>query len=463
MAPDDDEEPQQVTLLAPRHLALRLDVGPIGLLYAAALFAFCTRPELHDACAYAFPLLVGLHCFFVLAPFWSVELRSAAHFRAVTDVREATAVKIVPATPGGRRQLCRLLRMRAGSGAAVDGACEGAHFYWQRRKYVLAPAREPGAPRRFERAAYPTGLPLAEYLRSRGVASSAEALELCARFGPNAFAIPEPSFAELYAAQLLAPFFVFQLCCVGLWSLDDYWLYSLFTLLMLALFEGTVVAARIRTLSDLRLLAPRPQPVFALRGGRWQRLLSSELVPGDLVSVSSPAAALASGGLGGYSGEGEGGVLCADMLLLHGSAVVNEAMLTGESVPQLKEPPEAEAEQGGQRLDLGLHRSHLLHAGTSVLLSAPGDAPKGLRTPDGGAVGYVLRTGYATTQGRLLRTILFAKEPVSANNLEVLVYILCLLGCALLAAGHVLAAGWADEATDRHKLLLHCTMVGPAR
>jgi hypothetical protein len=33
-----------------------------------------------------------------------------------------------------------------------------------------------------------------------------------------------------------------------------------------------------RTLDDLRLLAPRPQLVFALRGGRWQQLLSAGVI-----------------------------------------------------------------------------------------------------------------------------------------------------------------------------------------
>jgi cation-transporting ATPase 13A1 len=122
------------------------------------------------------------------------------------------------------------------------------------------------------------------------------------------------------------------------------------------------------------------------------------------------------------------------VLLLHGTAVLNEAMLTGETVPQLKEPPPAE--RAAERLGLARDRAHVLCAGTTVVQHAAGGQPKALQPPDGGAVGFVLRTGYATTQGKLLRTILFSREPVSANNREVLVYIICLLACALVAAGH---------------------------
>lgn len=46
-----------------------------------------------------------------------------------------------------------------------------------------------------------------------------------------------------------------QVFCVVLWSLDDYWYYSLFTLLMLVVFESTVVTSRMRNLDEMRELA----------------------------------------------------------------------------------------------------------------------------------------------------------------------------------------------------------------
>lgn len=231
-----------------------------------------------------------------------------------------------------------------------------------------------------------------------------------------------PQFWPLMREQMLAPFFAFQVFCVALWCLDEYWHYALLTLLMLCFFETTVVKTRMHTLSELRRLGAPPQRLLALRGGRWEPVPPRELVPGDVVSVGRPSG----------SPHASEQVVPADMLLLHGSAIATEALLTGESTPMWKGP--ASARDPGEALSLKRDRALVLFAGTKVVQHTPDRSAGAPRTPDGGCVALVLRTGFETKQGKLMRSIAFSTEAASANNSEAGLFILGLLAFAVVAA-----------------------------
>lgn len=116
-------------------------------------------------------------------------------------------------------------------------------FSYQRDTYVFSP--ETGV---FTALPYPCDSlpPLSLYQTSTGLTTSTtpsptSAVTLREEYGPNICDIPIPKFTELFAEHAVAPFFVFQIFCVALWCLDEYWYYSLFTLFMLVVFECTVV------------------------------------------------------------------------------------------------------------------------------------------------------------------------------------------------------------------------------
>lgn len=287
---------------------------------------------------------------------------------------------------------------------------------------------------------------------SKGLSTTKEVEEQEHYYGLNTFDIPVPTFTELFKEHAVAPFFVFQIFCVGLWLLDEYWYYSLFTLFMLVVFESTVVWQRQRTLTEFRGMNIKPYDVWVHRCGKWEQIESDHLLPGDLVSVSRT--------------KEDSGVAC-DMVLVEGTAIVNEAMLSGESTPLLKDSVQLRPKD--DQIDLeGLDKNACLYGGTKVLQitrleaeSAEAEAKAKAvveLAPDNGALAIVTRTGFETSQGRLVRTMIFSTERVSANNVEALLFILFLLMFALAAAWYVWVEG-VEKDRKRSKLMLDCVLI----
>lgn len=143
--------------------------------------------------------------------------------------------------------------------------------------------------------------------------------------------------------------------CVLLWCLDEYWYYSLFTLFMLVSFECTLVQQQLKNMQLIRQMGNKPFKILVYRMRRWVRINSDELLPGDIVSVSrnfginsnnqlainspqsSPSTtAVATTSSSTSAASNQSFSLPCDLLLLRGQCIVNESMLTGESVPVIK-------------------------------------------------------------------------------------------------------------------------------
>ncbi|CAI2170569.1 11681_t:CDS:10 [Funneliformis geosporum] len=334
--------------------------------------------------------LVTINALIYLSCHWSIRAKAFFTCTKQNDVRKAQVIKILPAPHKGKGELCELHHKRNGE----------ISFFYQKKKYVWD-----NDIKMFNRLRYPAdqNYVVSTFQNANGLETANDIKSAQETYGFNRFDIPVPTFRELFKEHAVAPFFVFQIFCVGLWIMDEYW-----------------------------------------RKGSWVTVNSDELLPGDLVSI--------------VRSKEDNGVPC-DMVLVNGTCIVDEALLTGESTPSLKES--IHLRDGNDVIDTSgvVDKYSQLFGGTKVLqITPPSKDETTLSPPDNGCIAYVLRTGFGTKQGKLVRTMVYSTEHVSANNLESFFFIIFLLIFAVTAAGYVWIKGIEND-RKRSKLLLDCILI----
>ncbi|GFE55549.1 cation-transporting ATPase [Babesia ovis] len=246
-------------------------------------------------------------------------------------------------------------------------------------------------------------------------------------FGDNDYEIPACNFWSMLIDAFLSPFFIFQLVASLLWVMDNYWYYSMLSVFSIIAIEVQMVNKRIRDYDRINSMRIPPSTVSVYRDGKWHNISSTKLYPGDIFLLSHDSGASAT-------------IAPADCLILSGEVVVDESILTGESVPQFKSAMDLHANRiarGVMPTDSEM-RQCTIFSGTSVVLCRiEGTTFGGLKPPRSGCICMVLRTGFESYQGRLVNAIMRSGDRVTASNKEGWCFLAILLSFALMSVAFV--------------------------
>jgi len=213
-------------------------------------------------------------------------------------------------------------------------------------------------------------------------------------FGRNCLYIPQPPTLKLLMDEVLHPFYIFQVFSIILWSVDEYLYYAT---AIFVISVASIAEALMETKQSMRRLADIAQAnseveITVLRSGYWTTISSQELVPGDVYELSEPSLSM----------------IPVDSMLLSGDCIVNESILTGESVPVSKLAATDKVMQtlvADGSSSPAISRS-FLYVGTKIIRVRKPPADGDDFQP---ALAMAVRTGFNTTKGALVRSMMFPK------------------------------------------------------
>ncbi|XP_054622803.1 polyamine-transporting ATPase 13A3-like [Dunckerocampus dactyliophorus] len=229
-------------------------------------------------------------------------------------------------------------------------------------------------------------------------------------FGKNEIDVKVPSLFKLLVNEVLNPFYVFQVFAVIVWSLEDYYHYALAMLLMSAILLvaslWTIKKHYVR-LRDTVVAHSMVQVSVCRRNEDIEQVMSTELVPGDVITIPT-----------------NGMIMPCDAVLVCGACTVDESMLTGESVPVTKTSVPSSGEEAERMYNAEEHKLHTLFCGSHVIQSRY-YAHELVKV-------VVVRTGFSTEKGQLVRSILYPKPTDFKLYRDATHFLMCMVGFAVV-------------------------------
>ncbi|KAM5163824.1 putative cation-transporting ATPase 13A5 [Mantella aurantiaca] len=258
--------------------------------------------------------------------------------------------------------------------------------------------------------------------------------QLC---GPNTIEVKITPIWKLLFKEILNPFYCFEVYSVCTWLATGYIEYSMAILIMTILSVlATIYLLRMQSIKLHRMVESHNNVMLSIlkRNGGIEEVQSKCLVPGDVIILSEKKFCLP-----------------CDAILISGTCVVNEGMLTGESVPITKVPiPNVNNGIPWKTYTGENCRGHILYCGTEVVKTKP--------PADGLVKAVVLQTGFNTAKGDLVRSIMYPKPVNFKLHKEVLKVLFGLMGLSIIGVIYIVAVYSLGGATVRELVIMALIM-----
>ncbi|EGC34539.1 hypothetical protein DICPUDRAFT_48233 [Dictyostelium purpureum] len=259
-------------------------------------------------------------------------------------------------------------------------------------------------------------------------------------FGANLISVPLKSIPVLLLDEVLHPFFIFQIYSIILWCTEQYYVYAGAILFIALVSAGFTLRETRNNLIRLNEIATYKCDVNVLRDGQFKMVSSDSLVPGDIIELSKSL------------------ILPCDFCLLSGTIILNESMLTGESIPVTKYSLE---ECSGDQLsvDPNVNKRCAISGGTMVVKTQA-------KNKESKILAMVTKTSWLTTKGSLVLSMLYPKESHFKFFQQSIKFLLVLCSIALVGFGvsvwRLLLAGKTHSEVVVEALDLITIVVPPA-
>jgi cation-transporting P-type ATPase 13A2 len=199
-------------------------------------------------------------------------------------------------------------------------------------------------------------------------------------FGENLIDVPIKGWVTLLFLEALNPFYVFQVFSVILWFTYNYYTYACVIILMTAFGIFFSIQQTLKNQKALHATVFNTDTAMVKQvDGSSLAIDTKYLVPGDILEIPS-----------------SGCTMQCDAVLLSGNCILDESMLTGESVPVTKTPLPCRKDL---IFDIKEHARHTLFCGTKIIQTRYIGSEQ--------VLAVVINTGNTTAKGELIRSILY--------------------------------------------------------